>query len=125
MIAVMRQFILSAIVLGLSACQNGHVCTSQLVAALVLTIVDAETGEPIPDPVVSFRIDGGELQMPESWIHHQEDVVVVAYEHTGLYEVAIEAEGYEPAQAEYDVGLDEAQCHAETVRETIELVPIE
>jgi hypothetical protein len=108
----------------MSACDKGHVCTAEARASLVLTVVDGESGESILDPVVTFRIDGGELQMPESWIHQDEDIVVT-YEHSGLFEVDIEAVGYEPAHAEYEVGEDEARCHVLTVRDTVELVPLE
>jgi hypothetical protein len=117
-----RSFPVLALVLSASACQDdGSItCTQELVSSVTLTIVDAQTGEPVVDAMVSFQIDGGEIRSAEA--PYSEGRFALAYEEDGHFEVTIEATGYESASAEYDVAG--GQCHVEGVGDTIELVPV-
>lgn len=46
----------------------------------------------------------------------------LAWEVPGSFEVTVEADGYEPAAAEYEV--TQGECHVDGVSDTIELVPL-
>jgi hypothetical protein len=95
-------------------------CDASARGSVSLTIVDAETGEPVPAAIVRFQVDGGEVR--QAGMLDYEGRVTLAYEEAGHFEVTIEAEGYEPASAEYEVA--QGQCHVEGVGDTIELVPL-
>jgi hypothetical protein len=120
---LVRLLALSIMALGLplvTGCEEPTDCTLSIVSSVHLTIVDAETGEPVPDPVITFTVDGGDPRMPED--EYPDSAFTLAYEEQGLFAVTIEADGHEPMSVEYDVMGDE--CHPVGVSETIELVPI-
>jgi len=95
-----------------------RVCTAIAVDALVVTVVDAATGQRICDATVR-AVDGGfsaELRP----FPGQECTYSGPTERAGTYEVRVSKAGYEPAsQAGIRVTADE--CHVIPVRVTIQL----
>ncbi len=103
-----------------SACDlgNGRACTEIAVASVSLEVVAAEDGEPIADAEVTFTLDGGESRQPDA---HDDDVFVLDYEETGIFEVTVSAPGFETVTRTYDVMLDEDGCHPVGEVDEIEL----
>jgi hypothetical protein len=106
--------------LAVAGCDDeDRICNAISINSVQLTVVDAESGEQVPDPTVTFRVDGGELRMPveqgggATWI-------ALAYDEPGVFDVTIEAEGYETQEKQYEVLPTE--CNVEGVVDTIELV---
>ena len=104
------------------ACVGTKTCTTEAVASLRLRIVDAETDAWIPGAQVTFTVDGGEEQEPET-VNGSE--LILGYEQTGSFHVSVTADGYEPTEASYEIGEDETGCHPEQQSDTIELTPLE
>ncbi len=85
-----------------------------------LTVVDADTGEDV-DATITFRLDGDGPRTPE---FEDPGSYVLASEVEGVFDVTIEAEGYDTVMRIYDVMMDEESgCHVETERDTIMLSP--
>jgi hypothetical protein len=92
-------------------------CTLDARTSLVLSVVDAETGEEV-DAMVTLRIDGeASSEVDEGGPGRY----LLGLERDGTFEVTVSAAGYEPATREYEVTADE--CHVMTVEATLELVP--
>jgi hypothetical protein len=109
-------FILAASTLG--GCDSTIDCTTQLNHSIQLSVVDAETAEPI-EAMVSFLIDGQGPTMAEELSPGR---YLIGQEEAGTFHVTVKAEGYETVEdEEYEVTQDE--CHVKTVEATIELTP--
>ena len=93
-------------------------CTLELNYSLLLSIVDAETGEPILDATVTFLIDG---DGPHDAVRDEPGTVRLGEEQDGTFEVTVSADGYETVMREYEVTSDE--CHVMTMSATVELTP--
>lgn len=102
--------------LGCNTTQN---CTLQAVPSVQLTVVDADTGEDI-DATVSFRLDGDGPRMPE---FERPGRYTLASEVEGVFDVTIEADGYDTVMRVYEVMQEEEGCHVETEEDTIMLSP--
>jgi hypothetical protein len=95
-------------------------CSLDARTSLLLTIVDAETGElPEADLTVTYLVDGEDPNYPaEQWSGGD---FQLGLEHEGTFEVTVSAEGYETVTQEYEVTSDE--CHVMTLEVTLELTP--
>jgi hypothetical protein len=118
--------ILAALVVPTSGCDDDPApdeggCSLDARTSLLLTIVDAETGEPPEaDLTVTYLVDGEEPNWPpaEKW---PDGRYQLGLEHEGTFEVTVSAEGYETVTQEYEVTSDE--CHVMTLEATLELTP--
>lgn len=106
-------------VAGSSACVDGTACTLESRPSLTITVVDAQSGDPVEGAMVTFQVDGGEVRTPADTA---DNTFTLARDQAGVFKVTIEADGYEPASAEYTV--DEDECHVIPVDDTVELVPL-
>lgn len=98
---------------------GGTACTDIAVASLSLQVVDAQTGDPVPMPIITFTVDGdGEVREP---VEDFGGDFVLAYEETGTFEVTVAAEGYLEAGRTYDIVMDEDGCHPVGQLDVIEL----
>lgn len=106
----------------LPACDAGKACTDIAASSVTLEVVDAETDEALPDADVTFTLDGGDAQMPAEVDGNR---FVLAYEETGVFAVTVTADGYEQAEVQYDIVLDDDGCHPVGESDTIELARME
>lgn len=109
---------LASIVVPSSGCDEPITCSTEGRPSVVLSVVDAESGDDV-DATVTYRIDGEEPIDPVNQVIPGEYQLGV--EQDGTFEVTVSADGYAPVTQEYEVTADE--CHVTTVEATIELTP--
>lgn len=100
-----------------SGCEEPINCTAELRTSVVLSVVDAETGEDVA-AMVTLLIDGVASSDVSEGAPGQYQL---GSEQDGTFEVTVSADGYAPVTTKYEVTADE--CHVMTVEDTIELVP--
>ncbi len=92
-------------VAGLVGCDGDEVaCTLEARSSVTVTVVD-EVGTAIPDPTVTYAVDGGAEQACEA----MNGVFVCGYEVEGFFEITADAEGFAPETATVTVESD--ACH--------------
>jgi hypothetical protein len=116
-------FLLATACLGLTDCGYGptepRVCTAIAVDALVVTVVDAATGQRICDATV-VAIDGSFSAELRPFPAAQDCTYSGPTERAGTYEVRASKAGYEPA-AQSGVRVTADECHVIPVRVTLQL----
>lgn len=95
-------------------------CTDDARSSVFLTVVDAETGEPV-EAMVTFTVDGEGPREPDDGFGSTGQYTL-AYEEEGTFDVTVSADGYETVMEQYEVDSD--RCHVITVKDTIELTPM-
>ncbi len=112
-------FLVGSFLAPLAGCDEPVTCTADSRTSLIVTVVDAETGEPVDTAKVEFTVDGDGPFMPQ-W-KEAGAKFPLAMETTGTFEVTVVADGYETAVEEFEIDADE--CHVITQEATIELTP--
>jgi hypothetical protein len=115
--------ILAALLVPSSGCDDPEPqggCSLIAKYSLVLTVVDAETGEPPEaDLTITYLVDGEAPDQPAEKLPDSQYQMGLEVE--GTFEVTVSADGYETVTREYEV--TSSDCHVETVEATIELEP--
>lgn len=115
----LRLFTAIALISAFTACFEKEVaCTEIAVSSAQITLVD-EAGAPVVGASVIASTDSGELDC-EDW--ESTGVYVCGFEVSGPFLISIEAEGFEPAEVELEVGLTDDECHVVTEVETVVMV---
>lgn len=110
----------AALLVPVAACDpEPKSCTLDARNSLVLTVVDAETGEELDTATVTYLVDGSAGN--EAPVKLDGGRFALGLEDEGTFEVTASAEGYQTAMAEYEVTSDE--CHVITREETLALSP--
>jgi hypothetical protein len=92
-------------------------CTEEAVPSVALEVVDP-SGATLSSATARFSVDDETVLAPcDMW----DGTLYCGIERTGEFTVLIEAEGHDPEVRVYDVVLDEAGCHPETVEDTVVL----
>ena len=116
--------VLACLIAGLSvaplaACNEPVNCTADARTSLILTVVDADTGDPVTTAEVAFTIDGDGPFQPQ-W-QEAGAKFPLGMEAAGTFEVTVTAEGYMTLVEQFEI--DEDECHVITEEATVELVP--
>jgi len=112
-----------ALLSAFTACFEKEVgCDDYAAASVQITLVD-EAGDPVSGASVVATTEDGDI-VCEDWDGSGVYVYVCGYEVSGLFEITIEAEGYDPLELELEVSLTEDECHVETVQETVTLIAV-
>lgn len=98
---------LAALALVTTGCSEVEGCTMIAVTSVNLELFDGDTGDPIVDADVQYAVDGGEFAPCENW--GDDNMYACGVEEAGSFEILIDAEGYESAELDVDIGEDE--CH--------------
>lgn len=116
----MRRTLTGLALLGsLLACgEEPVVCTDDARASLVVSVEDSLG--PVEGLEVEFAVDGGDF---EACGEDGGGDYICGMELSGLFEVVIEAEGYELFEGEIEVLMDELDCHP--VMETLQVTLVE
>lgn len=94
-------------------------CADIAVPALSITVLNADTREPVPATVtVTDGAYVAELGPEES----SGGKYQAAYERAGVYDIEVQSDGYAPARLE-DVVVGEDDCHVITEEVVVSLVP--
>ena len=108
-----------ALLSSFTACFEKEVgCDDYAASSVQLAIVN-EAGDPVSGASVIATTEDGEI-VCEDW--DSSGVYTCGYEVSGLFEITIEAEGYDPLELELEVGLTDDECHVETAQATVVLI---
>lgn len=119
--AQLVKFLALALAAGVTACDllNPVACTDELRAGIVVTVLDAATGAPIPGWISVVARDGefvDSVPHPPAVVDHEVyGPFPVTYERPGTYQVRVVAAGYREWIQE-DVRVAEDECHVRTQR---------
>lgn len=101
------------------------VCTLQIEHALEVSVVDAATGQPLPDALAVARdgafTDSARSRFPTT--RREKAVASLAEERAGRYDVTVSKEGF-VTWSRLNVSVEDGECHVRTVELTAELEPI-
>ena len=99
-------------------------CTDEARQGLVVTVGDAETGEPLCDATVTAKSGDRVEQLLPAWSGPECDGVYSAFENAGTWDVEITADGYK-VQSLTDVLVESEEECGHSIRKavSVELQP--
>jgi hypothetical protein len=121
----LRAVVVTAASLGVAGCDQPaepRVCTAIAVDALVVTVVDAASGQRICDAKV-VASEGSFSEELRPFGSGQDCTYSGPTERAGLYEIRATRAGYEPA-AMNGVRVTRDECHVIPVRVTIQMTGV-
>lgn len=104
-----RALSIAAGLLALVGCTTAEkICTDDARASLIVEVSDSLG--PVEGLTVEYAVDGGDF---EACGEDAGGEYICGMEQVGLFEVVIDAEGYELFEGEIEVFLDADECHPE------------